>query len=164
VTILLRGSSLGSRGGSVGEMSQYLVDQIEATANIDVLTRRTVKEVKGKDRLKQLVIKNLDSGELSTVDAAAMFIFIGAVAHTDMVAGLVERNKQGFILTGPDLLQNGQWPKSWRLTRDPYLLETSVPGIFAAGDIRHAAVRRVVSAVGQGGIAVSQVHQYLKTV
>ena len=164
VTILLRGSSLGSRGGSVGEMSQYLVDQIEATANIDVLTRRTVEEVKGKDRLKQLVIKNLENGELSTVDAAAMFIFIGAVAHTDMVAGLVERNKQGFILTGPDLLQNGQWPKSWRLSRDPYLLETSVPGIFAAGDIRHAAVRRVVSAVGQGGIAVSQVHQYLKTV
>lgn len=164
VTILLRGSSLGSRGGSAGEMSQYLVDQIEATPNIGVVIRSEVVEVRGKGRLEQIVIRDKDTEEQKIVDAAAMFIFIGAVAHTQMVAGLVERNPQGFILTGTDLLQNGNWPKSWPLQRDPYLLETNVPGIFAAGDIRHAAVRRVVSAVGQGGIAVSLVHQYLKTV
>jgi thioredoxin reductase (NADPH) len=145
-------------------MSQYLVDQIESTPNIKVISRSEVAEVKGNNRLEQIIIRNKDTEELATMDAAAMFIFIGAVAHTDMVADLVERNSQGFILTGPDLLQNGKWPQSWPLERDPFLLETSVPGIFAAGDIRHAAVRRVVSAVGQGGVAVSQVHQYLKTV
>ena len=164
VTILLRGSSLGSRGGSVGEMSQYLVDQIESTPNIKVISRSEVAEVKGNNRLEQIVIRNTDTEELTTMEAAAMFVFIGAVAHTEMVADLVDRNPQGFILTGPDMLQNGKWPRSWPLERDPFLLETNVPGIFAAGDIRHAAVRRVVSAVGQGGIAVSQVHQYLKTV
>ena len=157
VTILVRGSSLG-------EMSQYLVKQIEATPNIDVMTRYAVEGLKGGMRLEQLVVKNIDRGELKTVDAAAMFIFIGAVAHTEMVAGLVERNAQGFILTGSDLFRDGAWVKSWPLKRDPFPLETNVPGIFAAGDIRHAAVRRVASAVGQGGIAVSLVHQYLKTV
>jgi thioredoxin reductase (NADPH) len=145
-------------------MSQYLVDQIEATPNINVIARHTVEEVKGKTRLEQIVIKNVDSGERQTVDAAAMFVFIGGVAHTEMVAGLVERNVQGFIPTGPDLLKDGKWPKSWPLKRDPFPLETSAPGIFAAGDIRVGAVRRVASAVGQGGQAVSLVHQYLKTV
>ncbi len=157
VTILVRGASLG-------EMSQYLVSQIRATPNINVLSRSIVAEVRGKTRLEQIVIKNIDTGELQTVDAAAMFVFIGAAAHTEMVAGLVERNAQGFIPTGPDLLKDGKWPKSWTLKRDPFQLETSVPGIFAAGDIRVGAVRRVASAVGQGGHAVSLVHQYLKTV
>jgi thioredoxin reductase (NADPH) len=164
VTILVRGGTLGARGGSLGEMSQYLVDQIEATPNINVIARHTVEEVKGKTRLEQIVIKNVDSGERQTVDAAAMFVFIGGVAHTEMVAGLLERNVQGFIPTGPDLLKDGKWPKSWPLKRDPFPLETSAPGIFAAGDIRVGAVRRVASAVGQGGQAVSLVHQYLKTV
>lgn len=93
-----------------------------------------------------------------------MFVFIGAVPHTDMVADVVERNRSGFILTGTDLIQDGKRPKGWTLQRDPYLLETSVPGIFAAGDVRQGAVRRVASAVGQGAIAVSFVHQYLRTV
>ena len=157
VTILIRGSGLV-------EMSRYLVDQIEATPNIDVRTRSMVVGVKGKTRLEQIQIQNVDTNKTETIDAAAMFIFIGAVAHTAMVAGLVERNAQGFILTGSDLFMDGKHPKGWLLQRDPYLLETSVPGIFAAGDIRHAAIRRVASAVGQGAHAVSLVHQYLKTV
>jgi thioredoxin reductase (NADPH) len=93
-----------------------------------------------------------------------MFLFIGAVPHSDLVADVVERNGAGFILTGQDLIRDGRRPKNWKLKRDPFALETSVPGIFAAGDIRQGAVRRVASAVGQGAIAISLVHQYLKTV
>jgi len=158
VTMLVRASSL-----AMG-MSQYLVDQINTTENIEVLTRTEVVEVHGQDRLQAITIHSKDSGEKRKVPAAALFIFVGAVPHTELVAGIVERNSAGFILTGPDLTQNGQRPKNWKLKRDPYLLETSVPGIFAVGDVRHGAVRRVASAVGQGAIAVSLVHQYLKTV
>jgi thioredoxin reductase (NADPH) len=158
VTMLVRGSSL-ERG-----MSQYLVDQIEATENIEVQVRREVVEAIGKNRLEAITIQNTDTGESETIPAAAMFLFIGAVPHSDLVAGLVERNAAGFVPTGPDLTRNGRHPKNWQLKRDPYILETSVPGIFAAGDIRQGAVRRVASAVGQGAIAISLVHQYLKTV
>jgi thioredoxin reductase (NADPH) len=93
-----------------------------------------------------------------------MFLFIGAVPHSECVAGVVERNSAGFILTGPDLMVDGQRPKGWRLPRDPFLLETSVPGIFAAGDVRQGATRRVAAAVGEGANVVSQVHQYLRMV
>ena len=93
-----------------------------------------------------------------------MFIFVGAIPHTALINGVVETNRAGFILTGPELMKDGKRPEKWTLPRDPYLLETSVPGIFAAGDVRQHAVRRVASAVGEGAIAVSQVHQYLKTV
>ena len=91
------------------------------------------------------------------------FIFVGAVPHSAMVRDLVACNQQGFILTGPDLMVDGTWPRSWSLDRDPLLMETSVPGIFAAGDVRHGVVRRVASAVGQGSVCVSFVHQYLAT-
>ena len=158
VTILVRSSSL-----NVG-MSQYLIDQIAATDNIEVLTDVDAVEVHGERQLEAVTIENRLNGERVTVPAAAMFIFIGAVPHTDLVAGLVERNRAGFILTGPDLMVDGRRPHGWKLKRDPYLLETSVPGIFAAGDVRHGAIRRVASAVGQGAIAVNFVHQYLKTV
>jgi len=93
-----------------------------------------------------------------------MFIFIGAKPHTGFITGLVRCNRAGFILTGPELSLDGERPKDWPLRRDPYLLETSVPGIFAAGDVRQGAVRRVASAVGEGAIAVSLIHQYLKTI
>jgi thioredoxin reductase (NADPH) len=158
VTMLVRGSSLEN------SMSQYLIDQIEATENIEVLVRTEVVEAIGKDRLEAITIMNKDTGQTERVPAAAMFIFIGAVPHSDLVAGVVERNRAGFIITGPDLNQNGHRPKNWRLKRDPYLLETSVPGIFAAGDVRQGAVRRVASAVGQGAVAISLIHQHLKTV
>jgi thioredoxin reductase (NADPH) len=128
------------------------------------LSRYASKVTMGKDRLEAITITNSASGESETLPAVAMFIFAGAVPHADMVAGIVERNEAGFILTGPDLIHNGHRPKNWKLSRDPFLLETSVPGIFAAGDVREGAVRRVASAVGQGSVAVSFVHQYLKTV
>ncbi|MFQ5794933.1 MAG: FAD-dependent oxidoreductase [Candidatus Bipolaricaulia bacterium] len=158
VTMLVRGSSLAK------SMSQYLIDQINATENIEVLVNTEVVEVKGKDRLEAITITNNETGETQTMPAAAMFIFIGAVPHTDLVAGVVERNQAGFIFTGPDLIHDGRRPKNWKLKRDPFLLETSVPGIFAAGDVREGAIRRVASAVGEGAIAVSFVHQYLRTV
>jgi thioredoxin reductase (NADPH) len=158
VTMLVRGNSLGN------SMSQYLIDQIAGTDNIEVLLRTEVVEAIGKDQLEAIKIADKNTGQTKVVPAAAMFLFIGAVPHSDLVAGLVERNQAGFILTGPDLTQNGGGPKNWRLKRDPYLLETSVPGIFAAGDIRQGAVRRVASAVGQGAVAISMIHQYLKTV
>jgi thioredoxin reductase (NADPH) len=145
-------------------MSQYLIDQIKATDNIEVLLRTEVVEAMGKDRLEAISVVDKNTGQTETVPAAAMFLFIGAVPHSDLVAGVVERNQAGFILTGPDLNQNGRRPKNWKPKRDPYLLETSVPGIFAAGDIRQGAIRRVASAVGQGAVAISLVHQYLKTV
>jgi thioredoxin reductase (NADPH) len=145
-------------------MSQYLIEQIEATQNIEVLLRTEVVEAIGKERLEAIMIVNKDTGQTETLPAAAIFLFIGAVPHSDLVAGVVEQNSAGFIITGPDLIRNGHRPKNWKLRRDPYLLETSVPGIFAAGDIRQGAVRRVASAVGQGAVAISLIHQYLKTV
>ncbi len=158
VTILVRGSSMGIT------MSQYLVDQIADTENIDVVTRTAVEGVSGEEKLETITIKNSDTGDTETFPAAALFIFIGAQPHTDMVEGVIERNNAGFILTGSDLLKSNGGRKMWPLKRDPFLLETSVPGIFAAGDVRQGAVRRVASAVGEGAIAVSFVHQYLKTV
>ncbi|MCL4295563.1 MAG: FAD-dependent oxidoreductase [Anaerolineae bacterium] len=158
VTMLVRSSAL-EKG-----MSRYLVDQIYGQDNIDVRLGTVVAEVHGTGRLEAITLQNTDTGQMETVPAAALFVFIGAVPHTDLVAGVVERNAAGFILTGTDLMRNGQRPKGWTLKRDPFILETNVPGIFAAGDVRQGAVRRVASAVGEGAITVGLVHQYLKTV
>ena len=158
VTMIIRGTSL-EKG-----MSQYLVDHIEDTPNIEVLTRTSVTAVHGDDRLRAITVTNQDSNVSQRLDSAALFIFIGAMPHTTMLEGVVERNRAGFIMTGQDLMRDGKRPASWKLKRDPFLLETSVPGIFAAGDVRQGAVRRVASAVGEGAIAVSLVHQYLRTV
>ena len=158
VTMLVRGDSLESG------MSQYLVDQIASTENIDVRLGTTVAEVHGDDRLERLTIET-DGGESQeTVAAAALFIFIGAKPHTEFVPETVQRNGAGFILTGPDLSVGDRRPKGWTLDRDPYLLETNVPGILAVGDVRQGVVRRVAAAVGQGSTAISFVHQYLKSV
>jgi thioredoxin reductase (NADPH) len=158
VTMLVRSSAL-ERG-----MSQYLVDQINNTATIDVQLHTEVLSVEGSDRLTCINVVNKEKGETRQLTAAAMFIFVGAIPHSELVHGVVETNNAGFILTGPDLIRDGKRPKNWTLARDPYLLETSVPGIFAAGDIRQNAIRRVATAVGEGASAVNQVHQYLKTV
>lgn len=158
VTMLVR-SSILEKG-----MSQYLVDQINATENIEVLARTNIVEVGGQDRLETISIKYMDTDKIETFPAAALFIFVGAVPHTELVADVVERNRRGFILTGPDLMRDAHRPKNWKLKRDPFLLETSVPGIFAAGDVRQGAVRRVASAVGQGANAASIIHKYLESV
>lgn len=158
VTMLVRGESLEK------SMSQYLVDQINGTDNIEVLLQTTVVAVTGKDRLETITIQHADTNETQSLPAAALFIFVGAMPHTDLVAGLVERDDRGFILTGQDLIREGRRPRNWKLKRDPFLLETSVPGIFAAGDVRHSAVRRVASAVGQGANAVALIHNYLETI
>jgi len=158
VSILIRGDSLAS------SMSRYLIDQIEQTENISVMVNTEIVAATGSDRLEEITLKNRRSGTTEAVPADAIFIFIGAVPHSDIAAGIVERSDAGFILTGPDLIREGRRPKNWTLQRDPFLLETSMPGIFAAGDVRHGVIRRVASAVGQGAVAVSLIHKYLETV
>jgi thioredoxin reductase (NADPH) len=158
VTLVVRSTSL-----SAG-MSQYLVDQIDGIPNIHKIFNSEVVQANGNGRLKSVCIKERTSGETVEMPAAAMFIFIGAVPRTEIFNNVVERDSAGFILTGLDLYRKEQWPKSWVLKRNPYLLETSQPGIFAAGDVRHGSVKRVASAVGEGSISVALVHQYLKTV
>lgn len=158
VTILIRGDSLYK------SMSRYLIDQIERTENILLRVNTEVMAVSGDVRLETVTLKNNVSGESETLPADAIFIFIGAVPYSDLVVGIVERTEAGFILTGPDLMRDGHRPNNWKPKRDPFLLETSVPGIFAAGDVCHGVVRRVATAVGQGALSVSLVHRYLETV
>ena len=158
VTILVRGASL------TASMSTYLIDRLEATGNIEVRTHTTVAGVSGATRLDAIDLLRTDTGEHSTLPAAAMLVFIGSAPRSDLVAGLIERDDAGFIITGPDLLKGGKRPRGWTLDRDPFLLETSVPGIFAAGDVRLGSTKRVASAVGEGSAAVGMIHKYLETV
>ena len=144
--------------------SARLIDQIDSVPNIEVVLQAEVTALTGTDRLEAISLQHNDSGEKEIVPADAMFIFIGAVPHSAIVGDVVERSEAGFIVTGPDLMRSGKRPRNWRLKRDPFLMETSVPGIFAAGDVRHGVIRRVASAVGQGAVAVSLVHKYLETV
>ncbi len=153
VTILVRGDSLAKA------MSRYLVDRIEAAPNIEVAA------VGGDGHLERLTVRHLDSGEERTWAPAALFVFIGSAPHTEMVAGLVELDDRGYVLTGPDLPAGAHGrPEGWTLDRDPFLFETSVPGIFAVGDVRHGSGKRVAAAVGEGSGTVSMVHSYLDTV
>jgi thioredoxin reductase (NADPH) len=158
VVMLIRGESLTK------SMSQYLIDQISETPNIEVQTHSQVVESRGDANLECLSIFNSQTGETSTVPAASLFIFIGAQPLTEYVAGVVERDPRGFIYAGRDLIRDGKRPKGWKPDRDPYLLESSVPGIFVAGDVRCGSVKRVASGVGEGSIAVQFVHEYLATV
>ena len=158
VTILVRGDSLTK------SMSQYLIDQINETPNIKVMVHSSVIEAKGETSLEAISIANSQTGETKTVSATSLFIFIGAVPRTDWLEGVLERDNRGFILTGQDLKHHGTRPKGWTLERDPFLLETNVPGIFAVGDVRHNSIKRVASGVGEGSICVQFVHQYLSKV
>jgi thioredoxin reductase (NADPH) len=158
VVILVRGESLDST------MSQYLIDQIKETPNIEIWAHGSVSEAHGDTHLEEISVLCSDTNKIERVPATSMFIFIGAMPRTDWLAGMVERDDRGFILTGPDLLRDGQRPKGWTLERDPYLLETNVPGLFAVGDVRHGSVKRVASGVGEGSVAVQFIHQYLSKV
>jgi thioredoxin reductase (NADPH) len=158
VVILVRGESLSST------MSRYLIDQVQQTPNIQLWTHASVSEVHGDSRLEEISVLCSDTGKVERVPATSMFIFIGALPETDWLANLVERDERGFLLTGPDLIRDGTRPKGWALDRDPFLLETNVPGIFAVGDVRHGSIKRVASGVGEGAVAVQFIHQYLSKV
>lgn len=153
VTMLVRGASLEA------SMSKYLIDQIAETSNIKVETETQVIEAIGENRLEGLRLSRL--GEEMEVPATGLFIFIGAAPSTNWLPEQIMRDLHGFILSGPDLRLDGKLPLRWKEDRDPYLLESSMPGIFVAGDVRHGSVKRVASAVGEGSIAVQFMHQYI---
>lgn len=158
VCIIIRKEDLSST------MSAYLIRQIEETGNIRILPCTQITEAKGEEHLEELLLKDLDTGDITTVKADALYIFIGAKPYTDWIGEDILKDKKGFIATGRDLQQYPQFKSIWRQNRDPYLLETSRPGIFAAGDVRAGAMNRVASAVGEGSMAISFVHKFLAEV
>lgn len=153
VHMLVRGPSLEAT------MSSYLINQIEAIDNIEVHTCTQVVSCKGSDHLEVLTLENSSTGETREVNSEWLFVFIGAAPRTDWLPGNLQRDDRGFVLTGPDLHSK---PAGWALEREPYHLETSMPGVFAAGDVRAESVKRVASAVGDGAMAVTLVHRYLE--
>ncbi|MET9393046.1 FAD-dependent oxidoreductase [Streptomyces sp. NPDC006624] len=156
VMLLVRGESL------TASMSHYLIQQIEESPAIRVRTRTVVEEAHGDGRLERLTLRDVDTGEREQVDAQWVFVFIGAAPLTGWLDGTVLRDERGFILAGPDLTADGRPPEDWELDRPPYHLETSVPGVFVAGDARSESAKRVASAVGEGAMAVMLVHRYLE--
>jgi len=155
VTMLARGPSLAAT------MSRYLIDQIAATPNISVRCHACVVEAHGDAHLEAITVADVNSETRETLPTKSLFIFIGAQPHTDWLEGKLERDEHGFILSGPDLLRDGRKPRGWTIEREPFLLETSVPGVFVAGDVRRGSIKRVASSVGEGAIAVQFIHQYL---
>ncbi len=158
VTLLVRGPDLGAA------MSRYLVDRLAETPNVEVLRNSTVVGVRGNGRLESVTVQEGATGTQRELPVAGMFIFIGTAPRTALVADVVQRDPQGFVLTGRDLMSDGNRPAGWTAPRDPFPFETSVPGIFCAGDARLGSGKRVAAAVGEGSATVSMIHQYLRTV
>ena len=142
-------------------MSFYLDERIKKTENISIITNCEVTEVCGNGRLDSITIHHFDTNTTETRKASALFVFIGAEPHTEWLDGVVCRDAKGFLITGANLSSNGKRPAGWQLERDPYLLETNVPGVFAVGDVRDGAVRRVANSVGEGSIVLYFIRQYL---
>ena len=143
-------------------MSKYLVERIRSTENILVRTNHTVVGAEGSDHLEWLTIQNVKTGETERLPTNGLFVFIGATPHTEWLAGSVARDEQGFILSGFDFIRDERLRPSWPLDREPYRLETSMPGVFVAGDVRKGSVKRVATAVGEGAMAVQFIHQYYR--
>lgn len=155
VTMIVRGGSLSD------SMSQYLENQIAATKNITVRFNSSVIAVEGVDRCETITIQNNKTCSKENVSASALLIYAGAIPRTEWLSGIVERDAQGYLITGQHLLREGRRPKGWTAERDPFYLEASVPGIFVAGDVRHRSAKGVTSGVGEGAMAVKLVHEYL---
>jgi thioredoxin reductase (NADPH) len=155
VTILIRGGEPTA--------SKYLVDAMSDNKKLEILLNTDLLEVRGSNALEQIVVKNMKSSESQTLDASALFVFIGVQPQNKIVSDLVMCSGKGYIFTGPDLMVDKKPPQGWVLERDPFLLETSIPGIFAAGDVRYGTNHRVASAVGEGAIAYALIKEYLKT-
>ena len=155
VTMVVRGPGLGST------MSEYLLKEIERTKNIHICPNAEVVDAYGEHRLEGLLLRDRVKGSSERVAAGGLFLMIGANPRTEWLEGMIDRDARGFILTGSDLVREGRSPEGWPMERPPLLFETSVPGVFAAGDVRHGSVPRVASAVGAGAIAIMLVHQYL---
>ncbi len=153
ITLLVRGNALSA------SMSHYLAERIERTPNIQIRFHTAVHEIRGDGHLEELVLKDLSTGETETAAGSALFVFIGALPRTDWLGDHIARDDRGFILTGPDVDISDR-RQGWNLERDPYLLETSIPGVFAAGDVRHGSGKRVATAVGEGAMAVMSIWQY----
>jgi thioredoxin reductase (NADPH) len=156
VTILVRAPSLTK------SMSHYLIEQVESIPQIRVRVCTEVVEAHGTDHLERLTLRDANTGATETVEAQYLFVFIGAAPLTDWLDGVLVRDDHGFVLAGPDLLTDGKLPSAWPLDRAPYHLESSVPGVFVAGDVRAESAKRVASAVGEGAMAVMLVHRYLE--
>jgi thioredoxin reductase (NADPH) len=155
VTLLVRGDSLKA------SMSRYLIKEVDAAQNVDVRLRTRVVDGGGRGRLENIVLEDAASGSTETLSAAGLFLLIGAQPHTSWLPEEIARDEAGYVLTGRDVSYQGASHRGWHVGRLPLLLETSMPGVFAAGDVRRGSVKRVSSAVGEGSMAVQAVHEYL---